>query len=336
MSVLGLFGGSFDPPHRGHVELARRAKEELGLERLRRARLRRPGPQARRDAGRRPPAAGARRVPRRRGRARRACAHGRPAARAPRVGRPGLPDRRRRSSSTSSTWKEPAEVLRRARLAVATRPGFPREQLDAVLAQLEHPDRVRFFEIEPTAGRLPRAARRASRRARTSPRGARLRSRADPRARASTPAVAGYTGTRLSPIEQARRIAALAQDKLARDVVILDMRPVCAYTDYFVVCTGGNPRQTKAIWDEVHARLKEEHDLLPALGRRRRRGDVDRRRLHRRRAARLHPRGARVLPPRGAVGRRPARDARSSHGLNGHVYRAGNSPSGSSGTMSSC
>jgi len=67
----------------------------------------------------------------------------------------------------------------------------------------------------------------------------------------------------LSPIEQARRIAALVQDKLARDVVILDMRPVCTYTDYFVVCTGGNPRQTAAIWDEVHDRLKRENGLLP-------------------------------------------------------------------------
>ena len=67
----------------------------------------------------------------------------------------------------------------------------------------------------------------------------------------------------MSPIEQARRTAALVQDKLGRDVVILDMRPVCAYTDFFVVCTGGNPRQTKAIWEEVHARLKHENDLLP-------------------------------------------------------------------------
>jgi ribosome-associated protein len=67
----------------------------------------------------------------------------------------------------------------------------------------------------------------------------------------------------LSPIDQARRIAALAQGKLARDVVILDMRPVCSYTDFFVVCTGGNPRQTKAIWDEVHGSLKAEHGLLP-------------------------------------------------------------------------
>jgi ribosome-associated protein len=67
----------------------------------------------------------------------------------------------------------------------------------------------------------------------------------------------------LSPLEQARRIAALVQDKLARDVVILDMRPVCSYTDYFVVCTGGNARQTAAIWDEVHGRLKHDNDLLP-------------------------------------------------------------------------
>ena len=67
----------------------------------------------------------------------------------------------------------------------------------------------------------------------------------------------------MNPLEQARAIAAIAQEKLARDVVILDMQPVCAYTDYFVVATGGNPRQTKAIWDEVHAKLKREHDLLP-------------------------------------------------------------------------
>jgi ribosome-associated protein len=67
----------------------------------------------------------------------------------------------------------------------------------------------------------------------------------------------------LSPLEQARTIAAAAQDKLGRDVVILDMQPVCAYTDYFVVVTGGNPRQTKAIWDEVQMRMKKDHGLLP-------------------------------------------------------------------------
>ena len=67
----------------------------------------------------------------------------------------------------------------------------------------------------------------------------------------------------LTPIEHARRIAALAQEKLAADVVILDMRPVCSYTDFFVVCTGQNPRQTKAVYDEVRERLKKEEGLLP-------------------------------------------------------------------------
>jgi nicotinic acid mononucleotide adenylyltransferase len=40
-------------------------------------------------------------------------------------------------------------VLALARLAVATRPGFPRERLDPVLGGLEEPGRVLFFEIEP-------------------------------------------------------------------------------------------------------------------------------------------------------------------------------------------
>jgi ribosome-associated protein len=41
------------------------------------------------------------------------------------------------------------------------------------------------------------------------------------------------------------------------------MRPVCVYTDFMVICSGGNPRQTKAIHDEVHARLKAEGRILP-------------------------------------------------------------------------
>ena len=41
------------------------------------------------------------------------------------------------------------------------------------------------------------------------------------------------------------------------------MRPVCTYTDFFVICTGQNPRQTKAIFDEVYARLKREERQIP-------------------------------------------------------------------------
>ena len=68
----------------------------------------------------------------------------------------------------------------------------------------------------------------------------------------------------LTPIEHARRIAGLAQEKLAQDVLILDMRPVCTYTDFFVLATGQNARQTKAIWDEVHERLKHDERALPS------------------------------------------------------------------------
>jgi ribosome-associated protein len=45
--------------------------------------------------------------------------------------------------------------------------------------------------------------------------------------------------------------------------VILDMRPVTVYTDFFVVVSGQNPRPTKAIFDEVHTRLKHDHRMLP-------------------------------------------------------------------------
>jgi ribosome-associated protein len=73
----------------------------------------------------------------------------------------------------------------------------------------------------------------------------------------------GRTRTNLNSLAQARRIAALAQEKLAEDVVILDMRPVCTFTDFFVIASGRNPRQTAAIWDEVHGRMKQEQRLIP-------------------------------------------------------------------------
>jgi ribosome-associated protein len=50
---------------------------------------------------------------------------------------------------------------------------------------------------------------------------------------------------------------------LGTDVSILDMRAVCDYTDFFVIATGRNPRQTKAIHDEVLGAMKQEHGALP-------------------------------------------------------------------------
>lgn len=41
------------------------------------------------------------------------------------------------------------------------------------------------------------------------------------------------------------------------------MRSVCDYTDYFVLATGRNARQTKAIHDDVAGTLKQAHRLVP-------------------------------------------------------------------------
>ena len=46
-------------------------------------------------------------------------------------------------------WKEPDAVLELARLAVATRPGFPRTRLERVLQALRQPGRISFFAIDP-------------------------------------------------------------------------------------------------------------------------------------------------------------------------------------------
>ncbi|MEP7223834.1 MAG: ribosome silencing factor [Actinomycetota bacterium] len=67
----------------------------------------------------------------------------------------------------------------------------------------------------------------------------------------------------LKPLEQARRTAALCQEKLATDVTILDMRGVCDFTDFFVIATGRNSRQTKGIYEEVAGVLKQDHRILP-------------------------------------------------------------------------
>jgi nicotinate-nucleotide adenylyltransferase len=147
--VTGLLGGAFDPPHNGHVELGRAANEQFGFDefvvlvsahpghkdvevdaetRLLLARAAFPDYDIELD----------------------------PHERTVDTLRAGLwndplfligAD----EFSDFTEWKDPEGVLRRSRLAVATRPGYPRERLDNVLEQLKHPERVLFFEIEPVA-----------------------------------------------------------------------------------------------------------------------------------------------------------------------------------------
>ena len=62
----------------------------------------------------------------------------------------------------------------------------------------------------------------------------------------------------LQAIEVARRAAEVASDKQADDIVLLDARQVCAFTDYFVICSGTSTRQIESIWQEVNETLKKE------------------------------------------------------------------------------
>lgn len=56
-----------------------------------------------------------------------------------------------------------------------------------------------------------------------------------------------------------------ALDKKAEDVVVLDLRKAGGFTDYFVICTGANPRQITAIADSVFEHLKQDHGERPAV-----------------------------------------------------------------------
>jgi len=52
---------------------------------------------------------------------------------------------------------------------------------------------------------------------------------------------------------------AACQDKKAEQITVLELEKGSgAFTDYFVVCSGTNPRQVQAIADEVETRLERD------------------------------------------------------------------------------
>jgi ribosome-associated protein len=58
--------------------------------------------------------------------------------------------------------------------------------------------------------------------------------------------------------KQVSAAIAACQEKKAEDISILELEKNSgAFTDYFVVCSGTNPRQIQAISDEVEDRLKK-------------------------------------------------------------------------------
>ena len=142
-----LYGGAFDPPHLGHVAVADAARERFGVDRLLVLVNERPGHRTIQASAEDRLALATAAFP---GDDVRLDPYPRTVEllRAERFDDPVFvigADQFR----TFLSWTEPEQVLARARIAVATRPGFPRSELEAVRDQLARPERVLFFEIEP-------------------------------------------------------------------------------------------------------------------------------------------------------------------------------------------
>jgi ribosome-associated protein len=59
------------------------------------------------------------------------------------------------------------------------------------------------------------------------------------------------------PVEIARTVAEVASDRLASDVVVLDISELSTIADVFVVCSADNVRQLNALREEVTTHLRE-------------------------------------------------------------------------------
>jgi nicotinate-nucleotide adenylyltransferase len=60
------------------------------------------------------------------------------------------------------------------------------------------------------------------------------------------------------PLDMARRIVDLAEDKKAADIVLLDLTGLTTIADAFVICSGGSERQLDAIADGVIGGMREQ------------------------------------------------------------------------------
>jgi ribosome-associated protein len=61
----------------------------------------------------------------------------------------------------------------------------------------------------------------------------------------------------------AKLCASIAADKKAEDIVVIDLRKLSSFTDFFVICTGASEPQLKAIAGEIEDRIKKDHKRRP-------------------------------------------------------------------------
>ncbi len=56
--------------------------------------------------------------------------------------------------------------------------------------------------------------------------------------------------------EKVEIIKSLLEEKKAQDITVLDVRGLCNFTDFFVICTGESLRQIKTISEHLEENLK--------------------------------------------------------------------------------
>ena len=57
--------------------------------------------------------------------------------------------------------------------------------------------------------------------------------------------------------------AKYADDKLAEEITLLDLRGLSSITDFFLICSGTSRPHLKAIHGEIRDKLKNEHSIAP-------------------------------------------------------------------------
>ena len=62
----------------------------------------------------------------------------------------------------------------------------------------------------------------------------------------------------IEPLDLARRVVELAEDKKAADIILLDLSGLTTLADAFVICSGGSERQLDAIADGVIDGMRTE------------------------------------------------------------------------------
>jgi ribosome-associated protein len=55
----------------------------------------------------------------------------------------------------------------------------------------------------------------------------------------------------------------LASNKKAEEIVVLDLRAISTFTDFFVICSATSEPQLKAIANEIEMRLRQDHSIRP-------------------------------------------------------------------------